>query len=105
MGDASLERRLLDAIVERARDTIAITDGHGVLLQFSPKLVAIYGGESSDYVGRNVHELERQGIFKPSVSALVLRKGHSLQVMQRTPMGRTVRARSTRGTMSSSPTS
>ena len=57
--DPTLERPLLDVIVARARETIAITDGRGLLLQFSPKPAAIYGGEATDYVGRNVHEWER----------------------------------------------
>ena len=89
---APIDQQLLQAIVEKSHNSIAITDAHGMLLQASPKFVSIYGGNLDDYVGHSVYELERDGIFRPSVSALVLRERREMQVMQCTSLGRTVLA-------------
>ena len=84
--------RLLEVILEKSRDNIAIADQDGILLTISPSFLTIYGGEADDFLNRSVFELERSGLLQPSVTAVVLREKREIQLMQQTLTGRTVMA-------------
>ncbi|HVI40892.1 MAG TPA: PAS domain-containing protein, partial [Anaerovoracaceae bacterium] len=64
--------RELDTILESIHDDILIADGQGKILKVSKSFVAVYGIGEEQILGRTVFEMERQGIFKPSVIAQVL---------------------------------
>ncbi len=87
------DTRLLDVLVAHSHENIAIADPRGRLLAVSPGMPLIYGGRLEDYLGHDVFELESSGTLQPSVTRLVLERGHEVEVMQRTSVGRTVLAR------------
>lgn len=82
----------LDAVLNHSTDNIVITDGRGHVLRASPSCAEIYGVTHNALIGRNVEQLELEGVFKPSITKLVMQTGKQQQVMQATVTGRTVMA-------------
>ncbi len=82
----------IDALVKASNDNIVITDGKGTVLRASPNSTAIYGNGASSLIGKSVYDLEKQNIFKPSVTIKVLKERKEIQLMQYTVTGRTVMA-------------
>ncbi|GAJ98010.1 PAS domain S-box protein [Geomicrobium sp. JCM 19055] len=82
----------LDAVLNHSTDNIVITDGTGHVLRASPSCAEIYGVTHNELIGRNVEQLELEGVFKPSITKLVMQTGKQQQVMQATVTGRTVMA-------------
>src|SRR5690625_838966 len=82
----------LDSILKASNDNIVIADGDGVVLRSSPNCTEIYGRSTDYIIGNSVYQLEKEGIFKPSVTARVLEEKKEVQVMQETPNGKIVMA-------------
>lgn len=80
--------RELDTILDAIHDDILITDGQGKILKVSKSFVDVYGIEEDQILGKTVFEMERQGIFKPSVIARVLETNDKVTMRQRNNMGR-----------------
>jgi PAS domain S-box-containing protein len=80
--------RELDTILDSIHDDILITDGEGKILKVSRSFVDVYGIEEGNILGQTVFEMERRGIFKPSVIARVLRSNEKVTMRQRNTMGR-----------------
>lgn len=91
MNDKLL-RAELDNIVDESNDNIVVTDGLGVVLRVSENCYDIYGLEKEQLIGRSVYELEKDGIFSPSITVQVLQEHKRLQSMQKTQTGRHVMA-------------
>lgn len=53
---------------------IMITDNNGVILSVSPDYAEIYGVSEGDILGRTVYDLEKEGVFKPSLTAKVIKE-------------------------------
>lgn len=87
-----LLRAELDNIVDESNDNIVVTDGLGVVLRVSENCYDIYGLEKEQLIGRSVYELEKDGIFSPSITVQVLQENKRLQSMQNTQTGRHVMA-------------
>lgn len=81
-----------EAILESSFDGIWVTDRNGVTLRVNRACERNYGIRAEDVIGRNVAELERQGVFSPSVSRLVLLRGERITVTQHTRSGRVILA-------------
>lgn len=92
MDKLSLLQLELDAIIKSSNDNIVIANGDGIVLRSSPNCEDIYGTNIDQIVGRSVYELEKSNIFKPSVTAKVLKSKSEIQVMQETPNGKIVMA-------------
>jgi PAS domain S-box-containing protein len=75
--------RELDMILDSIHDDILITDGQGKILKVSKSFVDVYGIEEGQILGKTVFEMERQGIFKPSVIAKVLQTNEKVTMRQR----------------------
>lgn len=75
--------RELDTILDAIHDDILITDGQGRILKVSKSFVNVYGVGEEDILGKTVFEMERQGIFKPSVIARVLQTNEKVTMRQR----------------------
>ncbi|WP_435103265.1 sigma-54 interaction domain-containing protein [Arhodomonas sp. AD133] len=85
----ALER---DTILQRSHDHIVIADGEGRVLRASASCTAVYGVSAEALVGASVYDLEREGVFSPSITAEVLRTRAECQLMQHTRTGRSVMA-------------
>lgn len=83
----------LNAILSSIYDEILVVDAKGVLLRFSENAIPdFWGVDLSELVGKNIIELEKQGLFMPSVTRLVLEKKKKVSVVQETPAGKKVLA-------------
>lgn len=83
MNDQNGLSREIDTILESIHDDILITDGQGRILKVSKSFVNVYGIDEEQILGETVFEMERQGIFKPSVIARVLQTNRSITMRQR----------------------
>lgn len=82
----------IDTIVQSSPSHIVIADANGIVLRASPTCPEFYGKKAEELIGKSVFELERQGIFSPSITAKVLREKRACQIMQHTKTGRVVMA-------------
>ncbi|MCL6516726.1 sigma 54-interacting transcriptional regulator [Alicyclobacillus sp.] len=74
---------ILDAI-----DELYITDGDGITLRVNREMEKLYGLDRDAFIGRSVFDLERDRVFYPSATAIVLRTKKPTTVLQRTKAGR-----------------
>ncbi|ERI09685.1 sigma 54-interacting transcriptional regulator [Aneurinibacillus aneurinilyticus] len=83
----------LKAILSTIYDEILVVNPKGELLRFSDNNVINFRqGDLKDLVGKNLLELEDKGIFKPSVTRLVLEQKRKVSVIQDVSNGRKVLA-------------
>ena len=82
------ENNELEELIDSSLDEWYITDGEGVTLRVNDKVEQLYGPLVGGLVGKSVFDLERQRIFYPSVTAMVLRHRKQQTVLQNTIDGR-----------------
>ncbi len=80
--------RELDAILEAIHDDILITDGQGKILKVSKSFEKVYGIGEEYILGKTVFEMEKEGIFRPSVIARVLQSNQKVTMRQKNNQGR-----------------
>ena len=69
---------------------VTLTDGNGIVLRVSDSYETHYGVRLEDVIGKSVLELEKQGVFSPSVTSSVLREKKKVTILQKNKMGETV---------------
>lgn len=79
--------RELEALFE-VLDDLFITDGNGITVQINAATEKMYGVRRDELIGRSVFDLEKERLFYPSVTAMVLRTKSSATILQRTKDGR-----------------
>lgn len=63
----------LNAILANIYDEILVVNQKGELLRYSDSIISgFWGKDLKDYIGKNLLQLEDEGIFNPSVTRLVL---------------------------------
>ena len=75
--------REIDTILDAIHDDILITDGQGKILKVSKSFEDVYGIGEDDILGKTVLEMEKKGIFKPSVIARVIETGQKITLKQK----------------------
>ncbi len=80
----------INCILEAAHDDILITDGEGNIIRTCPRFRKFYGVENTEIIGKNVHDLEKKGIFKPSVTLQVLKSKQKITTTQENRDGRKI---------------
>jgi PAS domain S-box-containing protein len=90
MYKKQINERLLETIITHSYDEIFITDGEGVVQEVSPSCFTLYGVSSSELIGRNVIDLEKEGILTPSVTVLALKEKRTESIVQETRTGRKI---------------
>jgi PAS domain S-box-containing protein len=78
----------LDVILDAIHEDILITDGKGKILNVSKSFEDVYGITEKEIIGKTVYEMEKEGIFKPSVIAKVLEKKKKVTMRQKNILGR-----------------
>lgn len=71
-----------DAIINFSSDEIYVTDGQGITLRVNKSFEENSGVPIAGILGKSVYDLEREGIFKPSVARLVLEQRSKMTVLQ-----------------------
>lgn len=80
----------LDSILSAIHDDILITDGNGIVINVSPTFENVYGISRESAIGMSVYELEKQGTFKPSITAIVLKTGEKVTMTQKNNKNRDI---------------
>ncbi|MCM3162242.1 sigma-54-dependent Fis family transcriptional regulator [Metabacillus litoralis] len=78
----------LKALFESSYDVLYVSDSEGNTLRVSSACKEIWGKTESELVGKNVLDLEKEGIYKPSITRLVIEKGEKVSAIQTTKNGR-----------------
>jgi len=88
LANARQTNEELRAVLDSSYDEIFITDGEGKTLRVSATCEMLYGISGEEIVGRDVRDLERQGIFGPSATLKALESRSRVTVVQDTRSGR-----------------
>lgn len=83
--DLSLD---LKAIFDTSYDVIYVSNNKGITLRVSSACKELWGKDEKELVGKSIYELENEGIYKPSVTRLVLEQKDTVSVVQTTQTGR-----------------
>ncbi|MEX2416270.1 MAG: sigma 54-interacting transcriptional regulator [Paenibacillaceae bacterium] len=78
----------LQAIFDISYDVIYVSDGEGKTLRVSAASEKLWGYKESELLGKSVSQLEKEGVFKPSVTRMVLEKRTKVSTIQTTKTGR-----------------
>lgn len=83
----------LNAILSSIYDEILVVNQKGELLRFSETVIPdFWNVDLKELIGKNILELENQGLFSPSVTRLVLEKKKKVSIVQETKSGRKILA-------------
>ena len=82
-----LNHELIRVFNEYGDETLMVTDGKGIIEFAGDKVSRTCGVSSEDLVGRSIYDVEKEGIFKPSVSVKVLETRQPQVVIQKTKIG------------------
>ena len=83
----------LHAILSSIYDEILVVNNKGELIRFSENIIQdFWKVDLKELIGKNILELEDQGLFTPSVTRLVLEKRKKVSVVQETKAGRKILA-------------
>lgn len=69
---------------------VLVTDGAGRIIQVDESFDEYYGVPSRELMYRSVYDLEREGVFRPSSVAMVLRSGKEETTLQKVGSGQEV---------------
>lgn len=76
---------ILFKVMDNEND-VTLTDGEGVVIRISDSYEKHYGVTKEDIIGKSIFRLEAQGIFKPSVTAVVLERNARQRSCRRTSL-------------------
>lgn len=90
--NAVCSRDRMDMIfrVMDGENDVTLTDGKGVVLRVSDSYETHFGVSIDEVIGKSVFELEKQGVFSPSVTSSVLSERKKVTILQKNRMGDTV---------------
>ncbi|MEW6661101.1 MAG: sigma-54 interaction domain-containing protein [Bacillota bacterium] len=83
--------REIEAIFEAAYDELYVVDAEGNTLRVNNAACErLYNLKANQLIGKNVKDLEREGVFYPSIASIVIEKKRRLTTIQRTNTGKTL---------------
>ncbi|NRD76275.1 sigma 54-interacting transcriptional regulator [Bacillus sp. BRMEA1] len=83
----------LNAILSSIYDEILVVNANGELIRYSENIILdFWQVDLKELIGKNILELEDQGLFTPSVTRLVMEKKKKVSVVQETKTGRKILA-------------
>ena len=71
-------------IIESISDEVLISDGSGRVLWVNPGFETCYGIAKEQAMGRYIHELEEEGVFRPAIVPMVIEKKEKITMVQKT---------------------
>lgn len=84
--------RDLESIFNDSHDGIYVTDGKGNTIRINPGSERNYGINSKDLINKSVFDLEKEGVFRPSVVGKVLKEKKRITAYQETKIGKIILA-------------
>ncbi|HWQ79775.1 MAG TPA: sigma 54-interacting transcriptional regulator [Anaerovoracaceae bacterium] len=89
-GDYEQEKMdILFQVMDNEND-VTLTDGKGVVIRVSDSYEKHYGVTKEEVIGKSIFSLEEDGVFKPSVTAVVLEKKRKATILQKNKMGESI---------------
>ncbi|WP_144568528.1 sigma 54-interacting transcriptional regulator [Bacillus pseudomycoides] len=83
----------LHAILSSIYDEILVVNHKGELIRYSETVINdFWGRDLKDLLGKNLLNLEKKGLFSPSVTRLVLEQQKKVSIVQETKKGRKILA-------------
>jgi transcriptional regulator with PAS, ATPase and Fis domain len=81
--------RQMDFIINvmNNENDITITDGEGIVLKVSDSYEGHFDVQKENIIGKSIYELEKTGIFYPSVTAMVLKEKKKVTINQKNKHG------------------
>ncbi|MEH7502782.1 sigma 54-interacting transcriptional regulator [Neobacillus drentensis] len=73
-----------EAILHSLQDDILVTDIDGIILRVSEATEGIYNMKPQEMIGRSVYELEKEGVFTPILTPLVIKEKKKVTLVQTT---------------------
>lgn len=71
-------------LMDLSVDDIMIADGHGKILRVNDRCEQYYNCSKEQLIGRNVRDLESEGVFFPSAISLAIVKKENITILQET---------------------
>ncbi|GAB7386453.1 hypothetical protein BSNK01_02880 [Bacillaceae bacterium] len=78
----------LKAVFDSSYDVIYVSDGRGITLRVSSACERLWGYKAEELIGKSVYQLEQEGVYKPSITRLVMERKEKVQALQITKTGR-----------------
>jgi PAS domain S-box-containing protein len=78
----------IKAIFDISYDVLFVADAHGNTIRVSSACKELWGYEEKDLLGKSVYQLEKEGVFNPSITRLVLEQGKKVSSVQTTKTGK-----------------
>lgn len=72
------------AILQSLQDDLLVTNTDGIIVRVSEKTGEIYDVDSGDLIGKSVYDLEKEGLFTPIVTPLVIKDKKKITIVQTT---------------------
>jgi len=79
-----------DTIINSIYDEILVTDAKGIVVNVNKACEKFYNKKAEDIIGNHVKDLEKQGVFWPSITEIVCKTKKSESIIQTTKSGRKV---------------
>lgn len=77
-----------EAILHSLQDDILVTNTDGIILKVSEATEGIYNMNSKDMIGRSVYDLEKEGVFTPILTPMVIKEKKKITFVQTTMEGK-----------------
>lgn len=88
LDQINLWNKELEQAFENSPNSFVIQDGKGNTLRVNKEFENITGLKKEKIIGRNVKEMEEEGIYNPAVGLLVLKEKRRISVMQKLKNGK-----------------
>lgn len=75
---------IFESIMNHSKDGLFVVDRDGVVVMVNRATEDMFAFKISEVLGRNVHDLVKEGFYEPSVSVLVLRQKTIISLIQTT---------------------
>lgn len=87
-NELDLVKTDLEAFMACSDDLACITDGSGSKVRISSSCEKIYGVKPASLIGKNVKDLEKNGMYFPSATRMVIEEKKPVTITQKTKTGR-----------------
>ncbi|UFJ39641.1 sigma 54-interacting transcriptional regulator [Brevibacillus humidisoli] len=88
MGTRKKKWNEYEAILHSLKDDILVTNTEGIILKVSEATGSIYDVNSEDLIGKSVYDLEKEGLFTPLATPIVIKNRKKTTFIQTTQTGK-----------------
>ncbi|MET3576137.1 sigma 54-interacting transcriptional regulator [Bhargavaea ullalensis] len=82
-----LDSNPVPEVIDSSQEDLIVTNRDGIIVKVSRQSGLHYNLSAEELLGASVYDLEKQGIFAPAITPLVLKEKKKVVVIQETPAG------------------